>query len=248
MTLNRPKISATTARTVLIESGHRCAVCGDACPLERAHIVPWCETADHSLENLICLCASCHQRADNEKWGRKVLAEYKRTPWVLKRFVPIEHEATVDHASQSELSKFKKEFSTHQPPSETDSSLGYGDPNVFVSEIAKAFCSTVATKYDLAFPVYKRFCHLLPVDSVRSLDKLTTRVKKNRMERANLIRDPGVLVCGGDYTTAGFEFHFHRIVMDAIDIELRRAGGDEPDGFTLINHRSDLMDAATEAG
>lgn len=85
---NRPAISAEVSRQVFIEAGHRCAVCGADLPLERAHIVPWCDTQDHSLENLICLCANCHQRADSEKWGEKVLKAYKLEPWVMRRGNP----------------------------------------------------------------------------------------------------------------------------------------------------------------
>jgi hypothetical protein len=70
---------------VLIESGHRCAVCGAECPLERAHIVPWHKSKAHRAADLICLCANCHARADNEEWGEKALREYKRTPWVLRQ-------------------------------------------------------------------------------------------------------------------------------------------------------------------
>jgi len=70
----------------LIESSHRCAVCGEPCPLERAHIVPWSKSNDNSQENLICLCANCHQRADTEKWGTKALQEYKVTPWANRKF------------------------------------------------------------------------------------------------------------------------------------------------------------------
>ena len=41
MAPNRPEIPATIKMEVMIESGHRCAVCGTPCPLERAHIIPW---------------------------------------------------------------------------------------------------------------------------------------------------------------------------------------------------------------
>ncbi len=82
---SRPGIPADIAREILTESGHRCAVCGEGCPLERAHIVPWRESREHKAENLICLCANCHQRADNEHWGEKALHAYKERPWVLRR-------------------------------------------------------------------------------------------------------------------------------------------------------------------
>lgn len=85
MTTSRPRIPAEIEREVLAHSGHRCAVCGDPCPLERAHIIPWCKSKSHDSENLICLCANCHQRADNEKWGEKTLRLYKERPWIERK-------------------------------------------------------------------------------------------------------------------------------------------------------------------
>lgn len=82
----RPAIPAYVTNAILVESGHRCAVCGEGCPLERAHIVPWGKTKEHTIENLICLCANCHQRADTEKWGKKILREYKSNPWIKNKF------------------------------------------------------------------------------------------------------------------------------------------------------------------
>lgn len=85
MPANRPKIPASVQRQILTESGHRCAACGDACPLERAHIIPWHITHEHKVEDLICLCANCHQRADTEGWGERTLRRYKENPWVLRK-------------------------------------------------------------------------------------------------------------------------------------------------------------------
>lgn len=82
---SRPEIPADVVQAILTESGHRCAVCGVPCPLERAHIVPWHRSRDHSAENLICLCANCHERADREKWGADTLKTYKNRPWVLRQ-------------------------------------------------------------------------------------------------------------------------------------------------------------------
>ncbi len=81
---SRPNIPAATKREIFIESGHRCAVCGVPFPLERAHIVPWCKSNDHSVENLICLCANCHEMADSG-WDEKTLREYKQHPWILRQ-------------------------------------------------------------------------------------------------------------------------------------------------------------------
>lgn len=82
---DRPAIPKDITRQILVESGHRCAVCGANCPLERAHIIPWHKSKEHKVEDLICLCASCHERADLENWGEKTLREYKRRPWVLRQ-------------------------------------------------------------------------------------------------------------------------------------------------------------------
>lgn len=81
----RPHIPLEISNSVLVEAGHRCAVCGAPCPLERAHIIPWRVCLDHTVENLICLCANCHSRADNEKWGEGTLRKYKERPWILRQ-------------------------------------------------------------------------------------------------------------------------------------------------------------------
>jgi len=97
---SRPSVPRDVAREVLVEAGHRCAVCGVPCPLERAHIVPWSKKKTHERADLICLCANCHQRADLEKWGEKTLRKYKLSPWVLRQNnVPAE----VGVATQVEL-------------------------------------------------------------------------------------------------------------------------------------------------
>jgi len=83
---NRPAIPVEIQREIFLESGHRCAVCGTPLPLERAHIIPWHKSKEHKAENLICLCATCHERADQEHWGEKTLREYKKKPWVLRNY------------------------------------------------------------------------------------------------------------------------------------------------------------------
>ncbi len=86
MAAGRPEIPAQIKRQILTEAGHRCAVCGTPCPLEQAHIIAWSRSKQHLPENLICLCANCHARADREKWGFRALQEYKKAPWVLRRY------------------------------------------------------------------------------------------------------------------------------------------------------------------
>lgn len=87
---NRPAIPAEIKREILLESGQRCAVCGTPCPLETAHIIPWHKSREHKAEDLICLCANCHERADKENWGEKTLREHKRMPWVLRQYKNVD--------------------------------------------------------------------------------------------------------------------------------------------------------------
>jgi retron-type reverse transcriptase len=81
---NRPRIPAEIEREVMIESGRRCAVCGAQTPLERAHIIPWHKSRQHRAEDLVCLCANCHERSHKENWGEKELREYKKNPWIVR--------------------------------------------------------------------------------------------------------------------------------------------------------------------
>ncbi len=83
--MSRPAIPIEIKRDVLFEARHHCAVCCTALPLEYAHVIPWSKSQDHSLENLIALCANCHERADNENWGVGYLQKYKKDPCILAR-------------------------------------------------------------------------------------------------------------------------------------------------------------------
>ncbi len=85
MSNSRPAIPIAIRREVLFEARHHCAVCCNPLPLEQAHIIAWNESHEHSVENLIALCANCHSRADGEKWGVKVLGKYKKDPCILAR-------------------------------------------------------------------------------------------------------------------------------------------------------------------
>ena len=80
---SRPPIPIEIRREVLFQARHRCAVCCTPTPLERAHIIPWRDTHDHSEANLIALCAICHERADKEKWSEEYLRQYKQNPCAL---------------------------------------------------------------------------------------------------------------------------------------------------------------------
>jgi len=80
---NRPAIPIEIQREVLYQARHRCAVCCEPTPLEKAHIIPWGKSHDHSEANLIALCANCHERADKEKWGEAYLRRYRLNPCAL---------------------------------------------------------------------------------------------------------------------------------------------------------------------
>lgn len=90
----RPDIPAPVKRQVLVESGHRCAVCGFGSGIEFAHIRPWHRSDEYTNENVICLCAGCHARADREKWGEHTLRQYKEKPWVARQFEQQESSET----------------------------------------------------------------------------------------------------------------------------------------------------------
>jgi len=84
MPQNRPAIPAKTRRKVLTDAGHHCSACGESLTLELAHIVPFSKTGDHSEENLVCLCANCHAKADLYNWDRQTFLHYKRNPWITR--------------------------------------------------------------------------------------------------------------------------------------------------------------------
>ncbi len=110
----RPAIPAELVRRLLFEAGHRCAVCGTECPLERAHIIPWRQRREHTIENLICLCANCHARADLEKWTSETLRSYKEKPWVLRhrelQEAVIEEKVRVKLTIKMDLEAFDEKY------------------------------------------------------------------------------------------------------------------------------------------
>ena len=70
------------SRAVMLEAGHRCAVCGETSALDVHHIIPWEKVRTHEQANLICLCAVCHRRAGDNEMDRSSLRHYKNHPWV----------------------------------------------------------------------------------------------------------------------------------------------------------------------
>ena len=85
----RPAIPATMSRAVMLEAGHRCAVCGETSALDVHHIIPWEKVQKHEQANLICLCAVCHRRAGDNDMDRSSLRHYKTHPWVKTNRAPV---------------------------------------------------------------------------------------------------------------------------------------------------------------
>jgi hypothetical protein len=71
-------------RSVLIEAGHRCAIptCRQV-PVEIAHIVAWSSCKEHTFDNLIALCPTCHTRYDKGEIDEKCMLAYKSNLSVL---------------------------------------------------------------------------------------------------------------------------------------------------------------------
>ncbi len=83
--INRPSIPKEIERKVLIEAGHRCAICKYT-RIEIAHIIPWAESSDNSFENLIALCPNCHDLYDKDKKIDKIsMLTYKNNLAVLNQ-------------------------------------------------------------------------------------------------------------------------------------------------------------------
>ena len=64
--MNRDAISKPIKRRLYAESMGRCMNpnCRKDLLIEKAHIEPYCKTADHLFENLVVLCPNCHTDFD----------------------------------------------------------------------------------------------------------------------------------------------------------------------------------------
>lgn len=78
ISISRKAIPLSLKREVFIESGHRCAIlrCKQV-PVELAHIVQWSECKEHTFDNLIALCPTCHTRFDKGEISKKEMQIYK---------------------------------------------------------------------------------------------------------------------------------------------------------------------------
>lgn len=106
----RPDIPAGLKRRVLIEAGHRCAIptCRTV-PVELAHIVPWAKVREHSFENIIALCPTCHTRYDNGDIDLTAMKMYKANLGIVSgRYGEIERRV-LDQLAESggKLTRFR---------------------------------------------------------------------------------------------------------------------------------------------
>ena len=58
----RPYVKVSLQREIKIEASHRCAICTETSALDIHHIDY--NRENNNPNNLICLCAVCHRRAD----------------------------------------------------------------------------------------------------------------------------------------------------------------------------------------
>ena len=82
--VKRQAIPENLKRRVLTEAGYRCAIptCKQT-PVEIAHIIPWRTVQEHSFENLIALCPTCHTRYDKGEIHRQSIQQYKANLGIL---------------------------------------------------------------------------------------------------------------------------------------------------------------------
>jgi len=90
--MSRPALPRKLEREVLVEAGHRCAIptCRQT-PVEIVHIDPFSRVRDHTLDNLITLCPTCHTRYDNHQIDRQSMLQYKANLFTINsRYGDIE--------------------------------------------------------------------------------------------------------------------------------------------------------------
>lgn len=108
----RPAIPAPMKRAVLVEAGHRCAI--PACkstPVELAHIVPWEKVQEHTFENLIALCPTCHTRYDSGQIDRLSMKQYKANLGVISgRYGEMERRTLTMLAASPGVADFRLPF------------------------------------------------------------------------------------------------------------------------------------------
>lgn len=107
--MNREKINENVKRRLYADSMGRCMnpdcrkdlFIGEGDIVEKAHITPYCETADNSYENLIILCPNCHKAFDKNSAFSP--AEVKN--WKHIRKEELDNFFSIQYATFDELKK-----------------------------------------------------------------------------------------------------------------------------------------------
>ncbi len=220
---NRPSIPSEIERDILIECGHRCAACGIPSPIERAHIIPWHKTKEHSSENLICLCANCHEQADKENWGSKTLKEYKKRPWVNRQYnsegtknvcvsksrIRITIDMERDDFSEKNQKWFKNAISGFldiMPDSVKIVKIEYGSINILL-ELPKTSIDELVTAHKRKDPELTKFLYPITLSNVQK--EVDTQLPSHKINTNNLSNQ------GEKYmrTLRGFPEEFSPIVI-----------------------------------
>jgi hypothetical protein len=103
----RPAIPTALKRKIYVESGHRCAIptCRQT-PVELAHIVAWSKCREHTFDNLIALCPTCHTRFDRGDIDLNSMRNYKHNLGVLNsRYGDFEQRVLHAFAKESHSSE-----------------------------------------------------------------------------------------------------------------------------------------------
>jgi hypothetical protein len=107
--MSRLSIPRQLEREILLEAGHRCAI--PTCrqhPVEIAHIVSWVKVKEHSFENLIALCPTCHTRFDRGEIDLPSMRRYKANLGLLiSRYGDLERRVLSLFAEQPDKSQIK---------------------------------------------------------------------------------------------------------------------------------------------
>jgi hypothetical protein len=109
MPQGRPAIPTALKRRVLMEAGHRCAIptCRTV-PVELAHITPYADVLEHTFENLIALCPTCHTRYDRGDIDRLSMKGYKANLAVVNgRYGEMERRLLDQLAAAPEVTHFR---------------------------------------------------------------------------------------------------------------------------------------------
>lgn len=99
------KLWGKTRKEALERDKYTCQECGSTERLEVHHIIPYLESEDDSLENLVTLCKTCHLRVENELifhngvkvLGIERLSERQMARWGNKDTVDVYNFETKNH-------------------------------------------------------------------------------------------------------------------------------------------------------